>query len=58
MDRLSSYLLDISKLVFGASVVPLFITGSQFGAAQFLLGILVSGLSFGIGLVLLRNQEK
>ena len=57
MERLSAYLLDISKLIFGAAVLPLFLSNDQFSISQFIYGIVVSGLSFGTGLLLLKNKN-
>lgn len=55
-EKTSSYLLDISKLIFGASIVPIFVPDSQFKISYFIFGILVTGLSFVLGLTALKNK--
>ncbi len=57
IEKGSAYLLDISKLIFGATVVPLFVPNSEFGAWQFAFGITVSGLALILGLVSLNNKK-
>ena len=57
IEKGSSYLLDISKLIFGATVVPLFVPNAQFGAWQFAFGSLISGLSLILGLMVLKDKK-
>jgi hypothetical protein len=57
IKKISSYLMDVSKLVFGASVIPLFVPGSIFGTWTFLGGVAVAMLSFTIGLLIIKNIE-
>ena len=56
IDKTSSYLLDISKLMFGVAVVPLFIPGSVFDVPYFLAGVSASVISFGTGLLILKSK--
>ena len=58
IKKTSSYLMDISKLVVGASVVPLFVPGSTFGTWTFIGGVTVAMLSFSIGLLIIKNIES
>gem|GEM_PF-4927585 len=55
--KVSSYLLDISKLVFGATVIPLFVPGNSFGIFTFISGVIFTGLFFTFGLTLLKNLK-
>lgn len=57
IEKASSYLLDISKLIFGATVVPLFVPNNQFNIPSFSFGILVAGLSFIVGLEMLKKLK-
>ena len=56
--KLSSYLMDVSKLMLGASVIPLFIPGSPFETLTFVGGSVVAMLSFTTGLAIIKNTES
>jgi len=55
--KVSSFLLDIAKLIFGATVIPLFIPDSQFNVWTFLLGFIVFLLCFWWGLKILKKKK-
>ena len=58
IKKASSYLMDVSKLVLGASVIPLFVPGSPFGTWTFVGGAVVALSSFTIGLLMIKNIES
>lgn len=57
IEKISAYMLDISKLLFGATVVPILIPGSQFNAWFFIAGAGISAFLFGLGLSVLRIKN-
>jgi len=56
VEKISAYMLDVSKLLVGATVVPLFIPGSIFNAWLFLGGASISLLLFGFGLSIIKQR--
>lgn len=58
IEKASLYLLDISKLMFGATVVPLFVPKSDFSVGFFVSGLGVSVLCLVFGLLMLKQIHE
>ncbi len=56
IEKTSSYLIDLSKLLFGATVVPVFVPGSIFNVWFFIAGAGVAVFFFGFGLSLTKQK--
>jgi hypothetical protein len=56
VEKTSSYLIDLSKLLFGATVVPIFVPGNTFNIWFFIAGAGISIFFFGFGLSLTKQK--
>lgn len=59
LDKISNYLMDLSKILFGSAVVGFFIPGfsGQVNLSIFVVGLILSTTFLALGIKILNTQK-